>query len=62
MTDRDQTQGREDNGAVPTSKPGTPDAKVKQTGRQERTTAGPDGPDASEVGDTFKNAGTKTGG
>ncbi len=57
MTDREQTQGREDNGAVPTDKPGTSDAEVKKTGRQERTTAGPDGPDATEVGDTFKKTG-----
>ncbi len=57
MSDRKQSQGREDNGAVPTSKPGTSDADVKRTGRQERKTAGPDGPDATEVGDTFKTRG-----
>jgi len=52
----DQTKGRERNGAIA---PGQPDAKtsdeaVKRNGRREQRTAGPDGPDATEVGDTFK--------
>ncbi len=54
MTDRKQTQAREANGAVPTSKPGTSEKDVKRTGAREQTTAGPDGPDPTVVGDTFK--------
>ncbi|MGH6979346.1 MAG: hypothetical protein ACRED4_08670 [Brevundimonas sp.] len=54
--DDKQTEGREDNGAVPGGKPdaSTPDKAVKKTGEQERRSAGPDGPDARAVGDTFK--------
>lgn len=53
---RDQTRGREKNGAIPGGKPeaDVSEADVKRTGRQERTSAGPDGPDATEIGDTFK--------
>jgi len=29
-------------------------AKIRETGQKSRTQAGPDGPDATEVGDTFK--------
>lgn len=56
--DRVQTEGREKNGAEPLGKPDalTPEAEVKKVGQHERRTAGPDGPDATEVGDTFKNA------
>jgi hypothetical protein len=50
------TKGREQNSAQPlgerqgtTSKAGT-----KRTGRRETKAAGPDGPDAKPVGDTFK--------
>lgn len=55
MSDK-QTDGRDDNGAVPGGKPdaSTSDAAVKRTGERARTSAGPDGPDAAEVGDTFK--------
>ena len=54
--DRDQTKGREKNGADPAGKPDalTPEADVKKVGQQERRSAGPDGPDATEIGDTFK--------
>ncbi|GLK47230.1 hypothetical protein GCM10017620_02030 [Brevundimonas intermedia] len=54
--DRKQTEGRERNGAEPTGKPDalTSDADVKKVGEQERRSAGPDGPDATEIGDTFK--------
>lgn len=54
--DRKQSQGREDNAATPGGKPdaATSDAAVKRTGEQARRSAGPDGPDATEVGDTFK--------
>lgn len=54
---KDQTAGRDKNGAIP---PGQPDAKttqaeVKHVGEQGRRRAGPDGPDAREIGDTFKS-------
>lgn len=57
MTDRKQTKGREDNGAIPGGKPeaSSSDDAVKANGRRERRTAGPDGPDATEIGDTFKS-------
>lgn len=56
MTDREQTEGREKNGAMPGGKPdgATSDAAVRENGKRESESAGPDGPDASEVGDTFK--------
>ena len=59
MTDRDQTEGREKNGAAPGGKPdqSTSTDEVKKTGERGRTSAGPDGPDASEVGETFKKTG-----
>lgn len=58
MTDKNQTEGRVDNGAIPPGKPdaSTSDAAVKRTGERERRSAGPDGPDATEVGDTFKQS------
>ena len=51
-----QAEGRKKNGAEPLGKPDalTPEADVKKVGEQERRSAGPDGPDATEVGDTFK--------
>jgi hypothetical protein len=54
---KNQTAGRDKNVAIP---PGQPDAKtsqaeVKHVGEQGRRRAGPDGPDAREVGDTFKS-------
>jgi hypothetical protein len=54
--DHKQTDGRDDNGAIPPGKPdaSTSDAEVKKVGGQERQSAGPDGPDAKAVGDTFK--------
>lgn len=57
MSDDDiQTPGRDDNGAIPLGKPdaSTSDAAVQRTGERERRSAGPDGPDATEIGDTFK--------
>lgn len=56
MTDDIQTPGRDDNGAIPLGKPDASTSReaVKRTGEHERRTAGPDGPDATEVGDTFK--------
>lgn len=52
----DQTEGRDRNGAIPPGKPdaSTSDAAVRRTGEHARRSAGPDGPDAAEVGDTFK--------
>lgn len=57
MTDPRQTQGRTRNGAIPGGRPdaSTSDKAVERTGQKERTTAGPDGPSAKEVGDTFKS-------
>ncbi len=64
MTDKDQTDGRAANGAAPGGKPdqSTASADVKKTGERETRSAGPDGPDAGEVGETFKASGKKTGG
>jgi len=58
MTDPKQTQGRKDNGAMPGGRPdaSTSEEDVRRVGRQSRKAAGPDGPDATEVGDTFKRA------
>ncbi len=55
MTDK-QSQGRERNGATPGGKPdaATSDAAVKKVGQRSVRAAGPDGPDAKVVGDTFK--------
>lgn len=51
-----QSSGREANGASPGDRPdaATSDAAVKRTGQREQKTAGPDGSDATVVGDTFK--------
>ena len=51
-----QTEGRDDNGAIPLGRPdaSTSDAEVKCNAEREQRSAGPDGPDATEVGDTFK--------
>ena len=56
MPDPKQSEGREDNGAISPGRPdaSTSDAQVKRVGEQSRRKAGPDGPDAAEVGDTFK--------
>lgn len=52
----EQTSGREKNGATPGGKPdaATSDEAVRRTGARARTSAGADGPDAEEVGNTFK--------
>jgi hypothetical protein len=54
--DDKQSQGRKDNGAIPPGKPdaSTSDEAAERNGRREQRTAGPDGADAAEVGDTFK--------
>jgi hypothetical protein len=58
MTDQKpiQTKGRDDNGAIPLGRPdaSTSDAAVKRNAEREKKSAGPDGPVATEVGDTFK--------
>lgn len=57
MTDPRQTKGREQNAALPGGRPdaSTSDEAVKRTGRRAQTAAGPDGPSAKEIGDTFKS-------
>lgn len=56
MSDKEQSEGRDANGAIPGGKPdaSTSDAAVKRTGETSRRKAGPDGPDAAAVGETFK--------
>ena len=51
-----QSSGRQANGAHPGEKPdaSTSEEAVLRTGRRSQKAAGPDGPDASVVGDTFK--------
>ncbi len=54
-----QSKGREANAAQPLTneRPGlVSEAGTERTGRESRRRAGPDGPDATEVGDTFKRA------
>lgn len=55
MSDQ-QSEGRRKNAAVPGGKPrpDVSDEAVRRVGRESRRRAGPDGPDAREVGDTFK--------
>ena len=57
MADK-QSQGRQHNAASPGGKPdpATSDEAVRRTGLKSRKAAGPDGPDATVVGDTFKTA------
>ncbi|WP_242914761.1 hypothetical protein [Brevundimonas pishanensis] len=52
----DQTKGRTENGAVPVTKstPDAPDKGAQKAHEKSRERAGPDGPDATEIGDTFK--------
>ncbi len=51
-----QSDGRRENGATPGGKPDAATSKedVRKVGKAETRSAGPDGPDATEVGDTFK--------
>jgi hypothetical protein len=62
MTDPKQTDGRKANGAIPGGRPdgATSDADVRRTGEASQRKAGPDGPDATEVGDTFKQSPDQT--
>jgi hypothetical protein len=50
------SKGREENSAQPLGeRQGTVSkSQTEKTGREERRTAGPDGPSAKAVGDTFK--------
>lgn len=54
--DDKQSEGRRKNGAVPGGRPDatTSEEAVRKTGLKERQSAGPDGPDASVIGETFK--------
>ena len=54
--DDKQTDGRRKNGATSGGKPdaSTSDGAVRKNGLKERQSAGPDGPDASVIGETFK--------
>lgn len=58
MPDPKQSEGRQRNGAMPGGRPdgSTSEAEVKRVGEASRRKAGPDGPDATEVGDTFKRS------
>lgn len=58
MSDPKQSEGRRHNGAMPGGKPdgSTSEADVKRTGEASRRKAGPDGPDAGEIGETFKQS------
>ncbi len=56
MGDAKQSKGRERNAARPGGKPdpATSDEAVRRVGQESQRRAGPDGPDAREIGDTFK--------
>jgi len=58
MTQSNNSKGREANKALPLGeRPGlVSNEDTVKTGQKERRTAGPDGGDATEVGDTFKNS------
>lgn len=53
---KDQSHGRKANAALPLGQRegGDTDRKLRKTGTAEQQSAGPDGPSAKEVGDTFK--------
>ena len=55
MTEK-QSEGRKKAGATPGGKPdaSTSDEAVRRVGEESTRRAGPDGPDASVIGDTFK--------
>ncbi|HWW24349.1 MAG TPA: hypothetical protein VNZ85_00475 [Caulobacter sp.] len=54
MDRKNNTEGREANDALPLGE--IPDKDTAKTGRKEQRTAGPDGGDSREIGDTFKNS------
>jgi hypothetical protein len=55
-THHQQTKGRQENAAEPLGeRPGLASHQdTKETGKESQRRAGPDGPSAAEVGDTFK--------
>ena len=58
MTDKINSPGREANEALPAGeRPGlVSDADTRKTGQKAREAAGPDGGDAAEIGNTFKDS------
>ena len=54
--DKDQSEGRKSNAAMPLGRRegGDTEQKLRATGEREKKSAGPDGPDARSVGETFK--------
>ncbi len=58
MTDKINSPGREANEALPAGeRPGlVSEDDTKKTGQKERRTSGPDGGDARDVGNTFKDS------
>lgn len=55
MADK-QSSGRDENAALPEGRRDglVSEKQIKDTGEESRRRAGPDGPDATEIGDTFK--------
>jgi hypothetical protein len=58
MGQKDNTKGRAKNEALPLGERSglVSNEDTEKTGRKERRTAGPDGGDAAEIGNTFKNS------
>lgn len=58
MTDSPNSPGRRDNEAEKAGEFTALGGKeaIQKTGEKSRTQAGPDGPDATEIGDTFKRS------
>jgi hypothetical protein len=54
MGQKNNTEGRRANEALPLGE--IPDKDTAKTGRKAQRTAGPDGGDSREVGDTFKSS------
>ena len=56
MASPNQTEGRKANDALPLGQRSGDDTdrKAKDQGKREQRSAGPDGPDAKAIGDTFK--------
>ena len=61
--DREQTKGREENGADPAGKPDalTSEKATKAVGQAERQSAGPDGPSFAPGRETFRGSAEETG-
>jgi hypothetical protein len=58
MGEKNNTKGRAENEALPLGERSglVSNEDTEKTGRKERRTAGPDGGDSREVGDTFKDS------